>query len=138
MKRLLLVPIFLIFTFFIQNQNLYSEEWDYHGFSEMKNEKIFYIFTKKSSGPENGTINFEQKHIFTGPEKLADGREYTSVLMERSLDCSGKSMTVEKITLSNGVGNKVETYNNLSGNIEMTISENRKFDLYLYNIYCKQ
>ena len=138
MKRLSLVPIFLIFAFFTHYQNLYSEEWDYLGFSEMKNEKIFYIFTKKLPESGNSAINFEQKHIFTAPEKLADGREYTSVLMERSLDCGGKIMTVEKITLSNGVENKIETYINIRGNIEMPISENRKIDLYLYNNYCKQ
>ena len=135
MKKALFALILTVIIVF-NTTNTFSAEWNYIGYSITESEKIFYVFTKIAGPLENNNIKIEQKHIFSSPEKLSDGREYTSILMQRTLDCTQKTITVENMTLSNGVGTTIESYSNKNGKIKSQIGENQEIDLYLYNINC--
>ncbi|MGI9535209.1 MAG: hypothetical protein ACR2NW_09690 [Thermodesulfobacteriota bacterium] len=104
----------------------------------MNNDTIFYVFSMKKKNTTNKNIMFVQKHIFGKSQKLDDGREYNSVLMDRSLDCINKSIGIDKITLSNGIGNNVETYINMYNAGLNKIENKNKIDLILYEQYCIQ
>ncbi|MGI9554292.1 MAG: hypothetical protein ACR2NC_05145 [Thermodesulfobacteriota bacterium] len=84
----------------------------------------------------NKNIVFVQKHLFGKTQKLDDGREYNSVLLDRTLDCGNKSISIDKITISNGIGNKVETYINRNNITFDKIENENKIDSILYEQYC--
>ena len=89
---------------------------------------------KKNNG-ESENLHIVQKHIFGKPQKLSDGREYDSVLMDRTLDCKNKTISIDKIVLSNGIGNKVDTYVNKTGGFTR-IGKQKQIDLNLFEQYC--
>ena len=133
-KGLSILSVLTVLTFAI-NINAYSQDWNYIGFSKLNNDTIFYVFAMKKNN-NNAKIELVQKHIFGKPQKLKDGRIYDSVLIDRTLDCSSKSMSIDKIEISNGIGNKVDTYVN-KGNKGLTkIEDKNKIDLNLYEQYC--
>ena len=136
MKKGLYILIFITLLAFANNINAYSQDWNYMGFSKLDNDTIFYIFTLKKDNGYSGIIKIVQKHIFGNPQLLKDGREYDSVLIDRTLNCSSKSISIDKITISNGVGNKVDSYVDKSGKGLKLIGDENKIDLNLYEKYC--
>ena len=135
MKKGLLILSTITVLIFANNINAYSQDWNYIGFSKLNDETIFYVFSLKKKDSDNKKIELVQKHIFGKPQKLADGREYDSLLMDRTLDCANKSISLDKIVISNGIGNKVDTYINKSPGFNKIGSEN-KIDLNLFEQYC--
>lgn len=134
-KGLFILTIFTVLTL-INNINAYCQDWNYIGFSKLNNDTIFYVFSMKKKDMINKNIVFVQKHLFGKPQKLDDGREYNSVLMDRTLDCGNKSISIDKITISNGIGNKVETYINRNNITFDKIENENKIDSILYEQYC--
>ena len=136
MKKGLYTLSIITFLVFAININAYSQDWNYMGFSKLDNETIFYVFSMKKDTGNGGIIKLIQKHIFGSSQVLEDGREYDSVLIDRTLNCSTKSISIDKIVLSNGIGNKVDTYADKSGKGLQLISDDNKIDLNLYEQYC--
>jgi len=134
-KELSILSILTVLTFAI-NINAYSQDWNYIGFSKLNNETIFYVFAMKKNGSNGTNIKLVQKHIFGKPQKLDDGRIYDSVLIDRTLNCSSKSISIDKIEISNGIGNKVDTYINKGSEGLSKIEDKNKIDLNLYEQYC--
>ena len=134
-KGLYILSVVTVLTF-ANNINAYSQDWNYIGFSKLNNETIFYVFAMRKDNSSTSNIKLVQKHIFGKPQKLDDGREYDSVLIDRTLDCTNKSMSIDKVIFSNGIGNKVDTYINRGGEKLNTIGDKNKIDLNLYELYC--
>lgn len=134
-KGLFILSVFTVLTF-TNNINAYSEEWNYIGFSKINDETVFYVFTMKKNEGNSENIKLVQKHIFGEPQKLSDGREFDSVLIDRTLNCKNKSISIDKIIISNGIGNKLDTYINKSGSGNSSITSENKIDLNLFEHYC--
>ena len=133
-KGLFILSTIIVLTFVI-NINAYSKDWNYIGFSKLNNETIFYVFSMKKNDGESGNVQIVQKHIFGKPQKLSDGHEYDSVLMDRTLDCKNKSISIDKVIISNGIGNKVDTYVNKNAGFTK-IGDQNQIDLNLFEQYC--
>ena len=132
-KKILLI----VFLLFLSAAPLLAQNWAYLGFSKSSPESIFYIFVlnEKTGKPDEQKIT--QKHVFGVPQKLADGRIYSSIVLSRTLNCTNKTISTERAVFSNGVGSTVGRYENKGGvkNI-IEIDEGSDIDPYLYSKYC--
>jgi len=116
----------------------FGQDWSYLGFSKNTGESIFYIFALIEHGDTPGELLITQKHIFSAPQKLTDGRPYNSILISRTLNCTDKTISVDKAVFSNGVGSTVGTYENKnSTKVFEKIDNSKEIDLFLLGKYCK-
>ena len=137
MLKSLSLALLLSVSFCIYPAASFSQDWAYIGHSKKPGESIFYIFTLSEKGKTAGELQITQKHVFSLPQKLGDGKPYTSVLITRTLNCSENSISTDKAVFSNGVGSTVGTYENKSSTKTFKkVDESGEIDQFLLNKYC--
>ena len=137
MFKNILLKVAVTLLLFFNTGYSFAQSWSYLGFARISTDTIFYIFVLNEKDAATGDQKITQKHVFSIPQKLSDGRVYSSILISRTLNCSDKTISTDKAVFSNGVGSTVGTYENKSATkLFQKISAGQDINLYLFEKYC--
>lgn len=133
--KLIILAILLIFL----NVNfLLSADWNYIGFSKMNNDEIFFVFIDKEfNSTKSNEIIVRQRHLFNNPQTLPTGLKYTSVELERRMNCKNKSILTHKAIFSSEDNTNIETYIANEEKTSQKISKNKDINSSIFEAFCK-
>lgn len=137
MNRILLQFLILFTNLLLVCNYSFASNWKYLGYANLANGEIFYVFVDiKDSKLSQNIKTIYEKHVFNNPQKLKDSGSYTTIEMERMLNCKEKKISTSKATMFDEKGYASATFVENDKNLFTAILSNDDVNYSIYKEFC--
>ena len=133
------ILILLVLATFLFGKNSYSQNWKYIGFSEMSKDSLFYVFAYNDlKNQSKFGLAIKQKHVFNINQQHPNGTKYSSIEIDRTLNCANKSILSKKLVFKDDTGKVVDTHYSREMSNYKKIAKISSVDYAIYQNYCNK